>query len=129
MERLVAKEDYVRYRRDAPRKTSECHLASMGLSNYPSNESQIPPQMGRTHFPPFSEWTAIKFFFPLQGEFFSPFSHGVEAEEGGSREKSERGMRNEKEGGLGRFSPLKLGTCANSGGRSALQSAYLAGCF
>ena len=28
----------------------------MGLRNYPSSESQIPPQMGRTHFPLFSEW-------------------------------------------------------------------------
>ena len=30
----------------------------IGLRNYPSRESQIPSQMGRTHFPPFSEWKA-----------------------------------------------------------------------
>ena len=28
----------------------------MGLRNYPSRKSQISPQMGRTHFPPFSQW-------------------------------------------------------------------------
>ena len=38
------------------RRTLRAH--SMGLSNYPSSESQIPPQMGRTYFPPFSEWKA-----------------------------------------------------------------------
>ena len=31
---------------------------SMGLRNYPSSKSQIPPQMGRTHIPIFSEWKA-----------------------------------------------------------------------
>ena len=36
--------------------TLRAHI--MELRNYPSSESQIPPQMGRTHFPPFSEWKA-----------------------------------------------------------------------
>ena len=36
---------------------------SMGLRNYPSRQYQIPPQMGRTHFPPFSE-TCQVFWIP-----------------------------------------------------------------
>ena len=31
---------------------------SMGLRNYPSSKSHIPPQMGRNHIPIFSEWKA-----------------------------------------------------------------------
>ena len=31
---------------------------SMGYRNYPSSKSQIPPPMGRTHFPILSEWKA-----------------------------------------------------------------------
>ena len=30
----------------------------MGLCNYPGMESQIQSQIGRTHFPPLSEWKA-----------------------------------------------------------------------
>ena len=42
----------------ARHRSATLRAHSMGLRNYPSSESQIPPQMGRTHFPPFSEWKA-----------------------------------------------------------------------
>ena len=43
----------------ARHRSATLRAHSMGLRNYPSSESQIPPQMGRTHFPPFSEWKAV----------------------------------------------------------------------
>ena len=40
----------------ARHRSATLRAHSMGLRNYPSRESQIPSQVGRTHFPPFSEW-------------------------------------------------------------------------
>ena len=41
---------------NARHQSATLRAHSTGLRNYPSSESQIPPQMECTLFPPFSEW-------------------------------------------------------------------------